>query len=101
MYFKLQIMKKCHLVYLVSFLHFVFFKAGTVFPDECKIKLSSDEAHTCLAALAEFYVICDSKNPSKKIISRYLDLKLSSHEVMYIFTFFSINDNNDRYLYVT
>lgn len=79
----------------------LFFKAGTVFPDECKIKLSSDEAHTCLAALAEFYVICDSKNPSKKIISRYLDLKLSSHEVMYIFTFFSINDNNDRYLYVT
>ena len=67
------------------------FKAGTVFPDECKIKLSSDEAHTCLAALAEFYVICDSKNPSKKIISRYLDLKLSSHEVMYILTFLLVS----------
>ncbi|KAJ7373358.1 hypothetical protein OS493_012950 [Desmophyllum pertusum] len=48
-------------------------KAGTVLQAASCTRLPSDSIYKCLAVLAELFVACDIKNPSRKIISSIFD----------------------------
>lgn len=68
----------------LNYFHWLFifynFQAGIALQEESCAKLPSHNICSCLAVLAELFVACDIKNPSRKIISRYFRLNI----VMYL-----------------